>query len=59
MATRAKEQALIKSLGLVLGTDLAGDQGGKGVAAGDESAAAEVDGAQGKGDAKPAKGGGK
>jgi lambda family phage portal protein len=59
MATRAKEQALIKSLGLVLGTDLGGDQGGKGVAAGDESAAAEVDGAQGKGDAKPAKGGGK
>jgi lambda family phage portal protein len=50
---RAREQKYIEGLqekyGLrnpvTLGTDLAGDQGGKGVAAGDEGAAAKVEGA--------------
>ena len=41
---RAAEQAFIREKkGLVLGTDLAGDQGGKGVAPDDEAAAATVD----------------
>jgi lambda family phage portal protein len=60
MEERAKEQKFIEDLqtrfGLknpvVLGTDLAGDQGGKGVAAGDESAAATAAGGT-KATAKP------
>jgi lambda family phage portal protein len=40
---RAEEQEYIREKkGLILGTDLAGDQGGKGVAPDDEAAAAEV-----------------
>jgi hypothetical protein len=55
MDERAREQKYIEGLqekfGLrnpvVLGTDLAGDQAGKGVAAGDEGAAEDVEDAKG------------
>ncbi len=50
MIERAAEQKFIAEQKLVMGTDISGDQGGKGVAAGDETEAAEAAG----GDSKPA-----
>ncbi len=46
MQERAAEQAYIKTLGLVLGTDISGDQSGKGqsATAGEEPEAAEAEG---------------
>lgn len=53
---RAIEAAYAKEKGVVLGVDLTGDQAGKGVAAGDESAAATVAGAADSKDKPAAKG---
>jgi lambda family phage portal protein len=44
---RAKEIAFFKERNLPFGVDITGDQGGKGVAAGDEGEAAQVDGGKG------------
>ncbi len=65
MDERAREQKYVEDLQerfdlrapVTLGTDLAGDQGGKGVAAGDEQEAAEVEGGDEQGSG--GKGGGK
>jgi lambda family phage portal protein len=43
---RAREQEYIKSKNIVFGVDITGDQAGKGVAAGDESEAAQVEGSK-------------
>ena len=47
---RKREQDYFASIGVVYGVDITGDQGGKGVAAGDEKEASEVAGAKNSAD---------
>ena len=45
---RKREQEFFRKIGVVYGVDITGDQGGKGVAAGDEDEAAKAQGGQNK-----------